>query len=260
MRLFPGGGGGCIKKEGGGGGGVIGWMCPLMWLVRSIVQVGRAARRSLLNARRALLNVCRALLNLSLFRFITLFSVARLVCGTGRDARAACWSDIRHTYQGVTSMSSICLWHSWFTCVTWLKYDISFVHMWQGLVHLRVTCLIHTWHMTHLPARDMPHSYLTHDSFIYAWHASFTPDTWLIYLRVTCLIHTWHMTHLSTRDMPHSYVTHHTFIFHTWRIDLCDTWFSHMWRMTHPYVIHHTFICDTSQASLRCTPLHVCVM
>jgi len=69
--------------------------------------------------------------------------------------------------------------------------------------------------------RDMTHSCVWRDSFIYA--------TWLIHIR----------------DMTHSYMWHDSFVYVTWLIHRCDT--------THSYVWHHSFIC------VACL-IHVCDM
>ena len=73
------------------------------------------------------------------------------------------------------------------------------------------------WHMTH--------SYVRHDSCIFA--------TWFIHM---C-------------DMTHAYVRHDSFIRVTWLIHMCDmthscvTWLIHMCDMTHSYVWYDSFIC-----------------
>ena len=59
----------------------------------------------------------------------------------------------------------------------------------------------------------MTHSYVWHDSFIYA--------TWLIHI---C-------------DKTHSYVWHDSLIYAIWLIHMCD--------MTHSYMRHDSFICVT---------------
>jgi len=66
--------------------------------------------------------------------------------------------------------------------------------------------------------RDMPHSRVWHDVFIF----------------VTCLIH--------TRDMTHLYAWHDSFICVTWLIHIV-TWLIHMCDMNHSYVWHASSIC-----------------
>ena len=109
---------------------------------------------------------------------------------------------------------------------------------WQGLVcrwHLHSLMSSTYLYVDGVHIRDMTHSYVWHDSFIWV--------TWLIhmcdlthsyvwldsFICVTRLIHMCHMTH--------SYVWHDQFI--------CVTWLMHMCDMTHSYVWHDSMTCGS---------------
>jgi len=121
----------------------------------------------------------------------------------------------------------------------------------------------------------MTHSYVWHDSFIFAtwlihmcdmthsyvWHDSFICEIWLIHMCDMTHLYVWHDSFICvtwlihTCDMTHSYVRHDSFIHVTWLIHTCD--------MTHSYVRHDSFIRERMKDSVRYSKtwlIHICGM
>ena len=155
----------------------------------------------------------------------------------------------------VTTHLYVWPWHVSFICVTWLMhmsacsktevrvqlvslicalchtYGWVMSHRWMSRVaHVNESCDTCEWVLLHMC--DMTHSYVWHDSLIYA--------TRLIHMCDMIHPYVWHDSSMCVTRSYVCVVVHHWCMLQDSFTSV--TWFIHMCDMTHPYVWHDSFI------------------